>query len=70
MDVGRSHGELRGGEEGRRARSEETSFSDHGFILAVSCRTGRLRGERPLRGGCTGRACVNAWGLALVGAYL
>jgi hypothetical protein len=35
VDVGRSHGELRGGEEGRRAWSVEASFTDHEVIVAV-----------------------------------
>src|SRR5580692_2257063 len=62
VDVGGGHGELRGGEEGRRAWSEETSFTDHGFILAASCRTGPLRAGRPLRGGYTGRGDVGGMG--------
>src|ERR1700733_8253279 len=77
VDVGGGHGELGGGEERRRARCEEASFTDHGFIVAVSCwtgplrlvscRTGRLRGARPLRGGYTGLGAGSAWGLALLG---
>ena len=67
MDVGRSHGELRGGEEWRRARREEAGFTDHEFILAVSCRTGLLRGGRPLRGVCTGLGEARLVGLALLG---
>jgi hypothetical protein len=70
VDVGCSHGELRGGEERRRARCEEASFTDHDVIVAVSCRTGPLRAGRPLRGVCTGLGEVGAWGLALLGAYL
>ena len=68
MDVGRGHGELRGGKERRRAWSEESSFADHEVIVAGSCRTGRLRGARPLRGGYTGLGEVSAGGLALLGA--
>jgi hypothetical protein len=81
VDVGCSHGELRGGEERRRARSEEAGFTDHEVIVAVSCRTGPLRSvtpqtktclrgprfARPLRGGCTGLGGMRAWGLALLG---
>jgi hypothetical protein len=38
------------------------------FIKDLSCRTGRLRGERPLRGGVyLVSAMRGAWGLALLG---
>ena len=44
VDVGGGHGELGGGEQGRRARGEEASFADHGFIVASPA-------GRPLRVG-------------------
>ena len=34
MNVSGCHGELGGGEQGRRARSKEASFPDHEFIVA------------------------------------
>jgi hypothetical protein len=42
----------------------------HGvFIVSYgSCRTGLLRGGRPLRGVCTGLGGRKVWGLALLGA--
>jgi len=33
----------------------------------MSCRTGRLCGGRPLRGGCAGRGRIGTAGLALLG---
>jgi hypothetical protein len=34
MDVGRGHGELGGGKQGRWTGGEESCLADHGFILA------------------------------------
>ncbi len=50
VDVGGGHGELGGGEQGRRAGSEEASFTDHVLYCSVPCRAGPLRVGRPLRG--------------------
>ncbi len=45
MNVSGCHGELGGGKQGRRARSEEASFPDHEFIVA-SQTVGQLASRR------------------------
>ncbi len=62
VDVSGCHCELGGGEEGRRARSEETSFADHEVIVASPRRTGPLRAGRPLRGVYTGQGKASGLG--------